>query len=452
MSRHEIEDLVEDSVRLVLAADGAQDDKVATIGQLYSVQAWFDTGDTTGRLADELRAIGYVDTPPPRPLALLRLAADMMQAAAAAGRVEIAQGWLALALTAITELDLSDEIPATFHGMLADGDGPRMRAIALEGGLHSRWRKDFFMRVPSWSGNKTLFAPLDPERLERRFILRFLSDAKADEATIGAAYDKERATIDGIADLPLFTLPERVPRIAPLAYLGLEAKGQYRRFVFADRSEPPARDRSRIVVVLEHSNELSMLTVEIRVQSGLLLAWQGGGGNRIADTHFRLNMAMLVPETELAADDGYNAFGGWPFKLDQSARILDARLAAIVSHLEHVERVRAFHDTPLARLLAGSTPEAMEKQRRDLRGQYGFFLNDIELLFAYACLQWERAGRPDALIARIEDALRFVADLYPLKQAWEEGVRLLRRKPWFPPMTESFPYKRLEVPSPPRAY
>ncbi len=447
MSMHEIEDLVEESVRMLLAADGERDDKVAGIGQLYSVQAWFDTGDTTGRLADELRAVGYVNKPPPRPLALLRLAADMMEAAGAAGRVEIAQGWLALALKAIIELDLTDQIPATFHGMLADDDGPRMRAIALEGGLHSRWRKDFFMRVPSWSSNKTLFAPLDPDRLERRFILRFLSDAKADEATIRAAYEAERATIDGLADLPLFTLPERVPRIAPLAYLGLDTKGQYRRFVFADSREPAARDESRIFVVLEHSNDLSMLTFEIRVQSGLLLAWQGGGGDCITDTHFRLNVGMLVPEKELAADDGYNAVGGWPFRLDQSAKVLDARLAAIFRHLKHVERVRRFHDAPLDRLLAASTPEAMEKRRRDLRGRYGFFLNDIELLFAYACLEWERAGRPDALIARIEDELRFVVDLYPLKRAWEDGVRLLRQKPWFPPTTEIFPYKRLEVPS-----
>src|SRR5690606_2307430 len=119
-----------------------------------AVQGWFDTSDTTGRLADELRAIGYADVRPRRPVALLRLTADMMEAADTAGHVEIAQGWLALALRAITELELIDPIPATFDGMLAEGDGPRMRAIALKGELHSRWRKGFFMRVPSWGSNK----------------------------------------------------------------------------------------------------------------------------------------------------------------------------------------------------------------------------------------------------------------------------------------------------------
>ena len=449
MSMHEIEDLVEESVRLVLEGEGARDDKFARIGQLYTVQGWFDTGDTTGRLADELRAIGYDDTASPPPLALLRLAADMMQAADAAGRVEIAQGWLALTLMAIIDLNLPDQMPATFHGMLADGDGQRMRAIALEGGLHSRWRKGFFMRAPSWSSNKTLFAPLDPGNLERRSILRFLSDAKTDEAAIRAAYQAEKAAIDGLPDLPLFTLPERVARIVPLTYLGLDTRGQYRRFIFTDSREPPARDASRLFVIIEHSNDLHMLTFEIRVQSGLLLAWQDGtGGDLVADTHFRLNVRMLVPEEELAADESYNPFGGWPFKLNQSAKVLDARLAAIFSHFNHVERVRRFHNTPLGRLLAASRPEAMERKRRDLRGEYGFFLNDIELLFAYACLEWEQAGRPDALIARIEDALRFVADLYPLKRSWEEGVRLLRQKPWFPPTTENFPYKRSDAPSP----
>jgi len=450
MSMHEIENLVEDSVRLVLADDRSRDDKLAIIGDLYAVQGWFDTGDTTGRLADELRAIGYVDVRPRRPVALLRLAADMMEAGDRAGLVEIAQGWLALALRAVTELELTDQIPATFDGMLAEGDGPRMRALALEGGLHGRWRKDFFMRVPSWGSNKTLFAPLDPDRLERRFILRYLSDAKADEAAIRAAYAAERARIDGIAALPLFTLPERVPRLAPLVYLGLEAERQYRQFVFADSPEPPGRDASRVFVVVEHSNDLNMLALYAYVQSGLLLAWQrGDGGNddRIAATHFRLNVAMLVPERALDADKEYHAFGGWPFRIDQSARALDAKLAAIFSHWKHVERVRKFHRTPLDRLLADATPEAMEERRRDLRGKYGFFLNDIELLFAYACLEWEKTGRcPDALVARIEDELRFVVDLYPLKPVWRDGLRFLREGPWFPPTTERFPYRRLETP------
>ena len=324
-----------------------------------------------------------------------------------------------------------------------------MRALALQGGLHSRWRKDFFMRVPSWASNRTLFAPLDPDRLEKRFILRFLSDAKADEATIRAAYAAEKAKIDGMADLPLFTLPERVLRLAPLVYLGLDTKGQYRSFVFADSREPPARDASRVFVVVGHSNDLNLLTLEVYVQSGLLLALQDNAdSDSIAATHFCLNVAMLVPKRALDADKDYNPFGGWPFRLDQSAKALDARLAAIFGHWEHVERVRTFHRTPLDRLLKDSTPETMEERRRDLRGKCGFFLNDIELLFAYACLEWKK-GRPDALIARIEDELRFVADLYPLKPIWQDGLRLLREGPWLPPTTERFPYKRLEAPSPP---
>lgn len=444
MSMHEIEDLVEESVRLVLAGDLPRDEKCARIGELYSVQAWFDTSDTRGRLADDLGTIGYVDAPLSRPVPLLRLAADMMEGGDAAGRADIVQGWLALALRAITELELTDQIPATFSGMLADGDGRRMREIALRGGLHSRWRKEFFMRAPSWGSNKTLFAPLDPDRLERRFILRFLSDAKADEATIRKSYAAEKAKIEGMASLPFFTLPERVPGLAPLVNLGFETRGQYRRFIFADSPEPPTREKSRVFVVIEHANDLNMMTLEVYVQSGLLLAWQDdAGANSIAATHFRLNVAMLVPEDELQADKGYNPFGGWPFRLDQSAKALDERLAAILSHWKHVERVRKFHETPLESLLQASTPAEMEKRRTDLRGEYGFFLNDIELLFAYACLEW-RHGRPDAMIARIENALGRVVDLYPLKPAWENGLPLLRDGPWFPPTTEKFPYRRLD--------
>lgn len=445
MSMHEIEDLVEDSIRLVLASDRPRDEKLATIRDLYDVQGWFDTGDTIGRLADELSAIGYVDGRPENPVTLLRLAARMLEEGDAAGLVEISQGWLALALRAITDLELTDHLPATFEGMLADGDGPRMREIALEGGLHSRWRKDFFMRVPTWSRNKTLFAPLDPERLERRFILRYLSDAKADEAAIRAAYEDEKAKIEGLAALPLFTVPERVPRLAPLIHLGSETDGQYRRFIFADSTEPPARDRSRLLVLIEHSNDLNLMTIVVYVQSGLLLAWQdNNGADSIANTHFRLNAAMLVPEGELAADKDYNPFGGWPFKLNQSSKALEKILSAIFSHWKNVERVRKFHTTPLEKILAETSVEALEKKRRDLRGEYGFFLNDIEMLFAFACLEWERGNRPDALIARIEAELPFVSDLYPLKPAWLEGLGRLRDGPWFPPTTEKFPYRRLE--------
>src|SRR5690606_19082540 len=146
---------------------------------------------------------------------------------------------------------------------------------------------------------------------------------------------------------------------------------------------------SRVFVVIAHSNDLSMLALEVYVQSGLLLAWQeDDGGDSIATTHFRLNIAMLVPERYLAADKDYDPFGGWRFRLDQSAKVLDARLASIFGHWKHIERVRKFHATPLDRLLAGSTPQAMEEKRRDLRGKVGFFLNDIELLFARACLEW----------------------------------------------------------------
>lgn len=59
MSDHAVEDLVEDSIRAVLASDLEAAAQRRLISELYGFQNRFDTSDTTGRLRDELQALGY---------------------------------------------------------------------------------------------------------------------------------------------------------------------------------------------------------------------------------------------------------------------------------------------------------------------------------------------------------------------------------------------------------
>jgi hypothetical protein len=56
MSMHEVEDLVEDPARVLLASSRASRRKVRGDLQACRFQRWFDTGDTTGGLQEELEA------------------------------------------------------------------------------------------------------------------------------------------------------------------------------------------------------------------------------------------------------------------------------------------------------------------------------------------------------------------------------------------------------------
>ncbi len=444
MSMHEIEDLVEESVRLVLSGTGTREAKVETASKLYRFQAWFDTSETTGRLRKELEEIGYFDAPEADDPELLPLAAGMMKMADEAEDLLLVHHWLAATTTAVTDLALGSLIPATFEAMLAEGSGTAMRKIAIRHGVAGSRRKDFFMRLPGWNEVKSFYPLLDADTIERRTILRHLLDHRATPERIEADYEAEKAKIARLGDSALFSLPERVPAHAPLVLLGNERRRNLRMFVFSERADLPASDEARLFFGIEHDADISLLACEMRIQSGLLATWQGlTEGNTVADTHFRRNFAMVVPDEELQKDKDFHAFGGWKFRLDQSAKLLEKRLQAIFRHWRHVQDAAAFHRKPLRELLESASPKAMEENRRDLRDKHGFFVNDIELLFAYACLEWEKGRKPDRLISEIRRKLDVVHDDYPLKEAWTAGVEKLSSGIHFPPMTQIFPYRAI---------
>lgn len=449
MSQHNIEDLIEDTIRLVLTTGQGLAEQCAVIADLYSVQAWFDTSQTTGRLQAELQALGYFTAPPrPRP-ALLPLAAQIMQAAETADRPDLVYDWLALTVESLDSFGLGPDMPPNFATLLADGFGTQMRAVADRCDIFKKRPRDRRMRLQSWSDLKDGYGSLDADTLDLRLILRFFSDPKATPETVLAAHAKETAQIASLADAPVFTLPERVLARTDLAYLGAEHDRQDRRFVFATAAMAPAPTACRLFFIIEHDANLNLLTCEVRVQSGALLAWQGTpppayNPDHSSATHFRLNYVHLIPSADLQADALFDAFGGWKFKITQSAKVLDARLDAILSHWAHIEPMRAFHAVPLPDRLANHSPKAMEKQRKDLRGSVGFFMNDIELLFAYACTNWEQGKRPDAVIAQIRAALDSVHPDYPAKSAWLTALAALETGPSYPrapPMM--MPYRNL---------
>ncbi|WP_022704284.1 hypothetical protein [Pseudorhodobacter ferrugineus] len=445
MSQHEIEDLIEETARLILTTDQSRAEKCAWIGDLYALQSWFDTSETTGRLQAELQELGYFTAPPRPSPALLPLAAQVMQVAETASRPDLVYDWLALTVDALDSFGLGPDMPPTFDAMLAGGSGPQIRAVADRCDTLKKRPRAALMQLQTWAWLKNGYSALDAETLDLRLILRFFSDPKTTPETLLAAHAKEMAQIAALADLPLFTLPERVQARTDLVYLGMEHKRHYRRFVFATTALAPAPTGYRLFFVIEHNANINFLSCEVRVQSGALLAWQGTTTpDQIAATHFRLNYIHLIHDDALQADALYDAFGGWNFKLTQSAKVLDVRLDAILSHWACTEPMRRFHAVPLPEHLAKSTPDAMEKQRKTLRGSVGFFMNDIELLFAYACIDWEKGNRPDAMIAQIRAALDNVHSDYPAKPDWVTALAALEHGasyPQSPPMI--MPYRNL---------
>ncbi len=275
MSMHEIEGLVEDSLRRALASGRADADKRRLAGQLYRFQAWFDTGDTTGRLRDELAAIGFdpaawQDDPPLLPLAL-----EMMQEAEAAGDLGGVHDWLALAVTSLDELELGDLVPRSLSEMLAEGSAVKMREIAVRCAVFRPRIGPSGIRLPGWNALRDSHPALRAEGLEKRHMLRLLTDPKVDVTRIIADHAAEADKIARLADAPLFTLGDRVPQRTDLVYLGMTQGRNSHDFVFATSANPPGPDTARLFLVISHDADIGILVPEARVQLGQILRWQG---------------------------------------------------------------------------------------------------------------------------------------------------------------------------------
>ena len=438
MAMHDIEDLVEDTIRLVLGSKRPSAAKRRLVHALYRFQGWFDTRDTHARLRDELAAIAYRPRENHSRIALLRLVAEVVDEAALRGNRQMVHQWLAALTKAMADLALGDEVPATYGAMLAAGHAARIRAVAIAQEVASVRRRGMALRLEPWTAIKRTLAMDDVSSIEHAYKLRYLTDLTAPVASIDADYAAAIAKIASPDSGVLGRVPELVREITGLACSGVTHEPARRTFAFAHRDA----GHSRAHLIITHETQLGVLTAHLGVQHEILCRWQGRAYGATADhAHFRVNLVGSISESARRADGDLDAYGGWPFKQQQSEKLLRRRLTHLCSHLPASSPFLAFHGKPLRTLLESHTLAALESKRRALRDSVGFFLNDIELMFAYACLSWERGREPVALTKRIGARLRSVDEGYVLRQAWSDGLSALKRAAWFPPLAATFPYK-----------
>ncbi|WP_420138975.1 hypothetical protein [Sphingomonas sp.] len=442
MSEHHVEDLVESSVRLLLGADLAVDAKRGLAHDLYRLQAQFDTSDTSGRLGPELEAIGYDPDAQSSARPLLAIAADMIALADQAGDRQLVRDWLALLINGIDDTTLIDDtLPEDFHAFQALPEAVAIRTIA---GRRQElgWRGlDAAIPLPSWTGIARDYDRFAPADMDRRSMLRFLLDHRADAAKIAAEFDKDKQRIARSADT-LASLPAMVAARGPFRCIADATSGSKRSFAFEAGDPPADADAARFHLIIDHDADLNVLYPWFGVRSGLIERWQGSTpAFDDAGMHFRESMIGFVPGDLLKADTQLSGTG-WRWRRDQSAALLEKRLDAILGYWPHAAALERFYAKPLAARIDEEGFELMASKRVERFNAYGFFVNDVDILFACACRAWDRGTRPTAEIAAIRD---WLAHVPPDKRA--DRVSCLKRLetgPAFPRELSRWPIRRLD--------
>lgn len=446
MAMHDIEDLVEASARLVLQSDRPASAQHRLVHGLFGFQGAFDTHDTRARLADVIAAPEMFWSTEPAPIPWLELVATIMEVARDQGAPQWIQQWLAALIQALRDLDVGDALPGDFEALIASDHAKAIRTLArAHPAQRSQSRDALFPPVP-WNSLKGSLTEWDEAKIEVRYRLRFFSDLSTEIDAIRADYATSREALAALRAQPLFRIPALVQELSGLSCVGQARRRATRSFVFA-LGEPAADpEGASAFLIIEHDQEVSFLRAQLAVQHGLLLGWQGRALSAAPkDMHFRLNLLAHLPEGAFAADPNLQAMGGWAYGIRQSERLLVKRLKSLVSHLGQADPFLRFHQHPLRARLEGTAPEEVEAQRRELRAAHGFFVNDLELMFAYACLAWDAGTPPAEWISRIQRRLPFVSDAYHLKRHWTEGMRRLETGPWFPPLDDTFAYRVMEA-------
>ena len=167
MSQHDIEDLVEDSIRSVLASDHDNAAKRRLAARLYRFQYLFDTSDTYGRLKPQLEAIGFVeDQADEPPLPLLDAVAAVI---ASDDRRTLVHDWVGLLARSIDDGDARDEVPAAFSELAQDASALAIRAAAVRHGVGSmRWGKGLRVRPIPWATYARDYRKPEPAQFSKK--------------------------------------------------------------------------------------------------------------------------------------------------------------------------------------------------------------------------------------------------------------------------------------------
>lgn len=449
MSDHRIEDLVEDSVRLVLQSPMPDIEKRPLIADLFEFQAMFDTSDTVGRVKPQLAAIGYRGEGDATGRPVLALVSAIIALADGVDGVRLIHDWLAVFSRAVHELELGENAyPRDFGAFRQSPEAITIRETALRRDVRGYKSGRGAIKMPSWNAIGSGYQKLDPTTCDRYAILRFLLDHKVDVDTIVAEYDKtlERARRAAVV---VAQIREMVEAHAAFHYVGQSAGRNERTFIF-EITEPgtdPSTDPEgcRFYLSLKQDSGWNLLSPQIGLRSGMMARWQGRTFDADDDAlHFSRPLTALIPETELEADKGFDGIG-WAWKPGQSAKLLGERINAIAGHWHHTKKFVTFYSRPsLADRLDKEGLALMASKRRERRSSVGYFANEVDMLFALACRRWDRGERPDEEIAAIHDWLRHIHPDGRFDRV--EQLEKLKHGPAFPADVETMPLKRFEEP------
>ncbi|MGI2035618.1 hypothetical protein ACRQ1B_24880 [Rhizobium panacihumi] len=443
MSDHRIEDLVEESVRLVLQGPMPDGDKRALIADLFAFQAMFDTSDTLGRVEAELATIDYRGEGNETGRPLLVIVAAIMGLADAAGNRQMVHHWLAVLVRTLRELELDEGmVPRSFIAFRQTPEAIAIREAAIRQRASGFW--DGYIELPRWSEMNRSYNKVDPKVGDRRSILRFLLDHKASVEAIVTGFEKEHEKAKKRAAV-LAQIPEMVSARGDFRYLGQQSHWGDEIFIFEIGDPPADPDGLRFYLLMEHHEVARILYPRIGVRSGMIQRWQGRSFAADDRTmHFRESLGTFIPPAKLKADDGFTGLG-WNWGLGQPAKLLAERLDTIMGHWASTRKFVDFYSKPsLAARLDEEGFAVMAKKRKQRRNALGYFANEVDMLFALACRRWDRGERPEEEIAAIHD---WLLHIYPDVRADRVAcLEKLKDGPAFPVEIEKLPFKRFNEP------
>ncbi len=446
MSDHAGEDLVEDSIRAVLASDLPAAEQRRLIGQLYGFQNLFDTSDTSGRLAQELQALGYAGAGEATAGPALPLVARLMALAEAQGNIELAHDWLAMLQRGLDEGDLLGDLPPDYASLLHDDAANTIRRIALRQELARRKFGDRHLALRSWAALRPFVQPTDAAGIERVAMLRWFSDFKTDPEKIEAQRQKQIKAATRAADSPFQRLPD-LPDLLPPELRLIRVIERYGDpgFLF-DLDAPDQPDGGRVLFHIEAARGLGCLTGAFWVISGQIARWQGLDPEAAGmPVHFKYNFFLKQPESHIAESRWIHPMGGWTYQLSQPEKALRGAVQDMFLHWKLAAPLRRHHRQALGqKVLSGGLDKVLAGAVR-LGNRYGFFRTDIEVMFACACHAMEQGEDAGPAIDRIAARLETIHARNPLLPVWRAGHQeLVRGAIWFPPeLSMIFDHERL---------
>ena len=438
MSQHDVEDLVEESVRAVLKGSADTQQQRDIIAQLYFVQSWFDTSDTFGRLRDELAAIKFDYNEAPATVDILSLIPAFIAIVPEIDRQYLLNQWLAFLGENISEATLAGDWSSSFVDFSVDSRAITLRELAQSLEAHKFKGRGAF-KLRAWKNYVLSLGVSGNRDLHDHYIIRFILDLNTPLDRITAAYQKQQKKNDAVATGALTRLGEIVAERDGFTFINHEKVRTSQKWLFEIES-PIQPTSARFYFSIDHEMDLSILSAKILVSSNTLERWQNVR-HESDFYHFSHPYFHLLSRKAIDGDNAIHHWGGWKCNGWDSEKLLRKRLDSMLSHWELIKPIFKFHSTPLEQRLDENNIAELEGQRKKLRDKYGFFVTDIALMFAYACRSWEQGEKPDALITQIREQLTHVHDQYDLKPAWNTALERLETGIAYPVGHAPFPYR-----------